>query len=111
MIELPPDVWAMLLFSVAVFFGGSIWALSYSLFQEERKMKILNQEGALDTYSPRALRDLNDWLHAHPDPDSPAVQEGLEAYRKCVKALRSNTQYFYDWTDDDIDRLETLSES
>jgi hypothetical protein len=74
MIELPPDVWAMLLFSVAVFFGGSIWALSYSLFQEERKMKILNQEGALDTYSPRALRDLNDWLHAHPDPDSPVVE-------------------------------------
>lgn len=111
MIGLPFDVWAMLLFSVAVFFGGSIWALTYSLIQEERKMKILNQEGALDTYSPRALQDLKIWLQSHPTPDSSAVQEGREAYRECVEALRSNTQYFYDWTDDDIDRLETLSES
>ncbi len=111
MIGLPPDVWAMLLFSVAVFFGGSIWALTYSLLQEERKMEILNEEGALDTYSPRALRDLRKWLQVHPNPDSSAVREGREAYRECVEALRSSNRHFYEWTDSDIDQLETLYQS
>lgn len=108
MLGMPLDVWAMMLFSIAVFFGVSIWALSYSLIQEERKMKILDDEGALDSYSPRALRDLATWLRAHPDPQAPAVVKGREAYRECVDALRSTERHFYDWSANDIDRLESL---
>jgi len=108
MLGMPPDVWAMMLFSIAVFFGVSIWALSYSLVQEERKMKILNDEGALDSYSPRALRDLATWLRAHPQSEASAVAEGREAYRECVHALRSTERHFYDWSAEDIDRLESL---
>lgn len=111
MLGLPLDVWAMMLFSIAVFFGISIWALTYSLIQEERKMQILNEEGALDTYSPRALRDLRTWIRAHPDSDAPAVMEGRQAYRECVEALRSTNRHFYDWADEEIDQLETLYQS
>ena len=105
MLGLPLDVWAMLLFSVAVFFGVSLWALVYSLIQEERKMNILNEEGALDSYSPRALRDLKAWLDAHPDSDAAAVTEGRDAYRDCVDALHSTDRHFYDWSTADIERL------
>lgn len=108
MIGLPVDVWAMMLFSVGVFFGVSIWALVYSLLQEERKMNILKEEDALDTYSPTSLQDLKAWIEAHPDPNSPAVIEGREAYRECVDALRSTDQHFYDWSREEIERLEPL---
>ncbi len=108
MLGLPLDVWAMMLFSIAVFFGTSIWALTYSLLQEERKMRILEEEGALDTYSPRAVRDLKAWLQAHPRSDAPAVKEGRQAYRECIEALRSTNRHFYDWTQEEIDQLETV---
>jgi len=108
MLGMPLDVWAMMLFSIAVFFGVSIWALIYSLIQEERKMEILNEEGALDTYSPRALRDLRVWLRAHPDPDAPAVVAGRQAHRECVEALRSTDRHFYEWTEAEIEQLERL---
>lgn len=108
MLGLPLDVWAMLLFSVAVFFGGSTWALVYSLVQEERKMQIFNTEGVLDPFSPRALRDLKAWLRAHPHPDSPEAEDGRQAYRECVEALKSSDRHFYNWSDEEIDRLEPV---
>jgi len=97
----------MLLFSVAVFFGVSLWALVYSLVQEERKMSILSEEGALDTYSPRALRDLKVWLDAHPHSDALSVAEGQDAYQGCVEALQSTDRHFYDWSAADIQQLSS----
>jgi len=108
MLGMPLDVWAMMLFSIAVFFGVSIWALVYSLIQEERKMEILNEEGTLDSYSPRALRDLRGWLRAHPDPDAPAVVDGRRAHRECVEALQSTDRHFYAWTEPEIEQLDRL---
>ena len=107
MLGLPADVWVMMLFSVAVFFGTSIWTLTYSLVQEERKMRILNAEGDLDPFSPGALTDLEHWIQAQPDPDAPSVQAGRQAYRECVEALRSTDTHFYDWSADDIQQLES----
>lgn len=109
MLALPFDVWAMMLFSIVVFFGISTWALVYSILQEERKMKILTEEGALDTYSPRALQDLKTWLDAHPDPDAPDVQEGRHAYDQCVEALQSTSRHVYDWSEADLQRLPSDS--
>jgi hypothetical protein len=108
MLELPLDVWAMMLFSIVVFFGISTWALVYSIAQEERKMKILSEEGALDSFSPRALRDLKAWLDAHPDADAPAVRKGRDAYAECVEALQTTDRHVYDWSDADITRLDSL---
>jgi hypothetical protein len=106
MSALPPDVWAMMIFSVLVFFGVSICALVFTLRQEEQKMEILRAEDELDTHSPRALADLRAWIEAHP---TDADVEGARAtYRDCVDALRSTERHFYDWSVEDIDRLEPL---
>jgi lipoate-protein ligase A len=96
----------MMIFSVLVFFGGATFVLFYSLRQEERKMRVLKSEDALDTHSPRALRELRAWIEAHPsDPD---VDAAREAYRECVEALRATDRHFYDWSDEDIEQLEAL---
>jgi len=108
MLGLPLDVWAMMLFSVLVFFGVSIWALVRTLRQEEEKMDVLRTEDAIDAYSPPALHDLRAWIRAHPDPDDPEVQRARTAYQECVESLRTSNRHFYDWTDRDIERLETL---
>ena len=106
MLTLPSDVWAMLIFSVLVFFGVSLFALVYSLLQEEEKMEILQSENTVDTYSPRALRDLKAWIRAHPgDPD---VSRAQEAYRDCLDALQTTNRHVYAWTPEEIEGLDSL---
>jgi hypothetical protein len=106
MSALPPDVWAMMIFSVLVFFGVSICALVFTLRQEEQKMEILRAEDELDTHSPRALADLRAWIDTHADDAD--VDTARATYRNCVEALRSTNRHFYDWSADDINRLESL---
>ena len=108
MLGLPIDVWAMMLFSIIVFFGVSVWALVYTLREEERKLDILETEGALDTYSPNALQDLRTWIRAQPDTSSQEVQDAQAAYRDCVETLQTTRRHFYDWSDQEIDRLDAL---
>jgi hypothetical protein len=96
----------MMLFSIAVFFGVSVYALVYTLWQEEQKMQILQSEDEIDTHSPRALDDLRSWIEAHPD-DADA-EAARAAYRGCVETLRSSSRHFYDWSAAEIDRLEPL---
>lgn len=103
---LPLDVWLMMGFSILVFFGVSIWAVVQSLVQEERKMRILRSENALDPYSPRALRDLRAWIESH--SDDPEIETARTRYRESREALRSTNRHFYDWSAADIDRLEPL---
>jgi len=106
MSALPSDVWAMMLFSVVVFFGVSIYALVYTLWQEEQKMQILQSEDTLDTHSPQALADLQSWIEAHPaDAD---VEAARATYRECVETLQSTDRHFYNWSAADIERLEPL---
>jgi hypothetical protein len=103
---LPADVWAMMIFSALVFFGVSLWALIYTLRQEERKMELLQSEPTIDTHSPAALRDLRAWIDAHPDdPDADAARE---TYRECVDALRTADRHVYAWTAADLEALDDL---
>jgi len=108
MLGLPFDVWAMMLFSILVFFGGSLWALIYTLREEDRKMVILQQEGSLDTFSPEALRDLRRWISSHPNPEGQEVQNARTTYRECVDTLKTTTRHFYNWSPDEIDGLESI---
>lgn len=105
---LPLDVWAMMSFSIIVFFGVSVWALIYTLREEERKLDILRNEDALDSYSPKALRDLRAWIRAQPDASSEDAGEEKAAYQECLETLQTSRRHFYDWSADDIDELETL---
>ncbi|WP_103029558.1 hypothetical protein [Salinibacter altiplanensis] len=108
MLGLPWDVWATMLFCVLAFFGVSILTLVYTLRQEERKMTLLESERALDTYSPRALRDLKDWIETHPEPTHPDVDAARSAHDDCVDTLRATDQHFYAWSRAEVDRLDTI---
>lgn len=105
MTTLPTDVWAMIIFSILVFFGVAIWALIYTLRQEERKMELLRTEGDLDSYGPRALQDLRRWIDTH--GDDPDVDSAREAYDDSVETLQTTNRHFYDWSAADIQRLDT----
>jgi hypothetical protein len=96
----------MMIFSILVFFGVSIFVLVYSLLQEEEKMQILRSQDTLDTFSPQALDDLRAWIEAH--PTDPAGDAARDAYRECVDALGAANQHFYDWTDEEIRQLDAL---
>jgi hypothetical protein len=104
MTALPIDVWIMMLFSAAVFFGVSIWMLVYTLRQEERKLRLLREEDALDTYAPAALRELRSWIDTH--PDDPDLETARARYRECVEALRSSKSHFYAWRDADLEEFD-----
>jgi len=102
------DVWATMLFCVVAFFGVSIWVLIYTLWQEEKKLALFETEGDLDTYSPRALRDLRRWIQAHPDSTDPDVEEARTLYNDCVETLKTTDRHFYDWSAAEIERLDPL---
>ncbi len=108
MLGLSLDVWATMLFCVLAFFGVSIWALVYTLRQEDTKLALLKTEDDLDTYSPRALLDLRRWIESHPDPTHPDVEAARAAYNDCVNTLRTTDRHFYAWSRTEIDRLDTL---
>ena len=108
MLGLSLDVWATMLFCILAFFGVSIWVLVYTLRQEETKLALFQTEGTLDTYSPRALRDLRRWIEAHPEPTHPDVEEARTLYNDCVDTLKTTDRHFYRWSDAEIERLDVL---
>lgn len=103
---LPPEVWVAMLLTAAVFWGVSGWALVRTLRQEERKTEILERQRVMDTYSPRALAELREWIREN--PDDPYRADAVEKYNECVRALQSTDRHFYDWDDEEIRSLNTI---
>jgi len=86
--------------------GVAAAALVRSLRSEERKLRLLRRQDSLDSYSPRAMADLREWLRTNPeDPYAPVARE---RYNECVRTLRTIDEPYYDWSDEEIDRLEEL---
>ncbi|PSQ88740.1 MAG: hypothetical protein BRD30_06645 [Bacteroidetes bacterium QH_2_63_10] len=108
MLGLSLDVWVTMLFCVVAFFGVSIWVLVYTLRQEEKKLALFKTEGDLDTYSPRALRDLRRWIEAQPDLHDPEGEEAKALYNDCVETLKTTDRHFYEWSASEIERLDPL---
>ncbi len=104
MTELPLDVWVMIGFSILAFFVSSIGLLIYTLRREERKMRLLQEQEAIDTYAPAAIDDLRAWIDAH--PDDPDIDDARAAYRDCVTALRTTERHVYDWSDAELAALD-----
>ncbi|WP_049922114.1 hypothetical protein [Halopiger djelfimassiliensis] len=103
---LTAEVLGMLAFTLLAFWGVATWALVRTLRQEDRKVEILEQQERMDTYSPKALAELREWIEDH--PDDPLVDEAREQYNECVDALERTDRHFYDWSDAEIQRLERI---
>ncbi|WP_129114968.1 hypothetical protein [Halegenticoccus tardaugens] len=105
---LPAEVWGTMLFVVVAFWGVAGWALVRTLRQEDRKVELVetNRNDRIDTYSPEALSDLRRWVERN--PDDPYAPDATAKYNACVETLRATDAHFYDWSDEEIARLETL---
>jgi hypothetical protein len=98
--------WITMLGAIVVLPGVAVVVLVRSLRTEERKLDLLREQDRIDSYSPRALADLREWIQSHPeDPYAPVARE---RYNECVEALREIDEPYYDWSDEEIQELETL---
>ncbi len=98
--------WVSMLVTLLVVPGVATAALVRSLRSEERKLDLLRKQDNIDSYSPRALADLREWIRANPeDPYAPVARE---RYNECVRSLREIEEPYYDWSEEEIRDLETL---
>lgn len=105
-LQLSAEVWAMLAFVLVAFWGIAGWALVRTLRQEDRKVELLERQDRIDSYSPRALADLRAFVENN--PEDPYVADARRRYNRCVETLRETDRQFYDWSEEEIDRLERL---
>lgn len=97
-----------MLSAIVLLWGVASWALYRTLSDEERKLELIQEQGTIDTYSPRALSDLQEWIETH--PSHPKISDAREAYNECVDILREIDEPFYDWSEAEIKDLEKLSD-
>ncbi|AGB38268.1 hypothetical protein [Natronococcus occultus] len=100
------EVVAMLVFTLTAFWGVATWALVRTMRQESRKVELLERQDRIDTYSPTALAELREWIEDN--PDDPLVDDARRRHNECVETLRGTDDRFYDWSDEEIDRLERV---
>lgn len=98
--------WVVMLLMMTVLWGGATAAIRKSMHDEDRKLDLIEKQGEIDTYSPRAMDDLREWIQAN--PADPYAQEARERYNECVETLREIDEPFYDWSDEEIENLERL---
>ncbi len=103
---LTAEVIAMLVFTLAAFWGIATWALIKTLRDEDRKVALLEQQDRVDTYSPKALAELREWIEAN--PEDPLVGEARRSHNECIDALESTENQFYDWSESEIQSLERV---
>lgn len=98
--------WVTMLLAVLALPGVAIVVLARSLRTEERKLELLREQGSIDSYSPRALADLREWVRAN--PDDPYAADARQRYNECVRTLREIDEPYYDWSAEQIEELETI---
>lgn len=103
---LSAEVLGMLAVTLIAFWGVAGWALVRTLRQEQRKVEILRHQDRMDTYSPDALAELREWIRDN--PDDPLADEARERYNECVEVVRQTDRHFYDWSDEEVRRLERI---
>ncbi|MGC3872204.1 hypothetical protein ACPF7Z_02905 [Halomonas sp. GXIMD04776] len=84
--------------SIIALWGVASWALVYSMRQEERKLRLIKEQGDFEPYSPRAFRDLERWIERHDTSEHAQEMQGVREEQR--EALHRCRRHFYDWRDD-----------
>lgn len=100
--------WITMILAILALPGVASVILIKSLRTEERKLRLLKDQGTIDSYPPRALRELREWVQAN--PNDPYAPEARQRYNECVRSLREIDEPYYDWSDEEIAELETIEE-
>ncbi|MGA9399466.1 hypothetical protein [Haladaptatus sp.] len=103
---LSTSTWIVMFGAIIVLWGTAVWALVRSLRDEDEKLELLDEQGEIDTYSPRSLTELREWIRANPGDKH--ADEARDRYNECVETLRRIDTTFYDWDRSEIDSLEKL---
>ncbi|ELY65062.1 hypothetical protein [Natronococcus jeotgali] len=103
---LTADILGMLAFTLVAFWGVASWALVRTMRQESRKIELLEGQDRIDTYSPTALAELREWIQNN--PDDPLVDDARRRHNECVETLEGTDRRFYDWSDEEVERLERI---
>ncbi len=103
---LTPSVLGMLGFTLLAFWGVAGWALVRTLGQEDRKVELLESQERIDTYSPKALAELGEWIRNN--PEDPVAERARTQYNNCVETVKETDRHFYDWSEEEIESLERL---
>jgi hypothetical protein len=98
--------WVVMLGVIVVLWGTAVWALTRSLRDEDEKLELLNEQGEIDTYSPRSMAELREWIQAN--PGNKHASKARSRYNECVETLERIDKTFYDWSRAEIDALEKL---
>lgn len=103
---LTPAVLGMLAFTLFAFWGLASIALVVTLRQEGRKVELLDHQKRIDTYSPKALAELRDWIESN--PNDPLAERARQQHNTCVETLKETDRQFYDWSDEEIAGLDRV---
>ena len=98
--------WIVMLLSIAALWGTTAWAMRRSLRLEDRKLKLIERQGEIDSYSPQALAELKRWIEDHPADEY--TVEAKRRYNECVDVLQRIEHTFYDWDRAEIQHLHRL---
>ncbi|WP_254611760.1 hypothetical protein [Haloterrigena gelatinilytica] len=98
--------WVVMLSMIITLWCASIVALKKTLSEEDKKAELITQQGAIESYSPRALTELREWIENH--PNDPYREIAVQRYNECVETLKEIDEPFYDWNDSQISDLEKL---
>jgi hypothetical protein len=94
MLVLSPTGWVTMIGVIAVLWGTAVWALYRSLSDEDEKLELIERQGEIDTYSPRALAELRERVTAN--LEALLADEGRKRHNECVEILRRVDETFYD---------------
>ncbi|WP_424004733.1 hypothetical protein ACOZ4I_08475 [Haloarcula salina] len=100
--------WVTMALSILVLPGVATAILVRSMRSEDRKLELLERQDNIDSYSPRALEELREWIQTNPNDSYAPVAR--ERYNECVRTLRAIDEPYYDWTPEQIEDLETIEE-
>ncbi|GAA0307421.1 hypothetical protein [Halarchaeum salinum] len=100
--------WFVMIFMVFALPVVASAILVRSMRTEGRKLTLLNEQSDIEGYSPRALQELREWIEMN--PDDPYAQTAKQRYNECVRTLRRVEEPYYDWSDKQIQQLETIDD-
>ncbi|SFK65670.1 hypothetical protein SAMN04487950_0425 [Halogranum rubrum] len=98
--------WMSMLLAIILLPGVAIVVLVKSMRSEERKLELLQEQGSIDSYSPRALTELREWVQAN--PNDPYASIARERHNECVRTLKDIDEPYYEWSAEEIEQLEEL---
>lgn len=105
-VTLTAGTWITMIIAIVFLWGVGAWALWRTMSDEDEKLELIESQGKIDTYSPKALAELREWIEDN--PSDPLHDIAVERYNECVETLQEVDETFYDWSETQIQDFEKI---